>query len=154
MLEPCCPNLYRRTGFLMTTATCFIRQEAPECCTASSEMETIEPAQLNCLCWQCLRSSPQAGGQDFSFLGLNIQLADGAACLSFCRQRLLQARQGVFTAHYPWQQNKAECHPGFFSSRSGLDCFTSCLHFPFLFLKIENVCLNRFLGKGGAEHRS
>lgn len=134
----------------MTTATCFIRQEAPECCTASSEMEALKPAQLNWLCWQCLWSHLQAGGWDFSFLRLNIQLANGAACLSFCRQRLLQERQRVCIAHCPWQQNKTDCHPRFFSSRSCLDCFTSCLHFPFLFLKIEN----KFLGKGGAEHWS
>lgn len=108
--------------FLMTTATCFIRQEAPECSTASSEMEAIKPAQLNWLCWQHLWSSPQAGGQDFSFLRLNIQLANGAGRLSVFLQRLLQERQRVFTAHCPWQQNKTDCHPRVFlqSFRFGL----------------------------------
>lgn len=152
MLEPC-PNLYRSTGFLMTTATCFIRQVAPECCPASSEMGLwSQPSWVACA-GSAFEAAPRQEVRISASWGWTFSwLMEQPVCLSAGRGCYRKGR--VFTAHCPWQQSKADCHPGFFSSRSGLDCFTSRLHFPFLFLKIENVYLNRFLGKGGAEHWS
>ena len=128
--------------FLMTTATCFMRQEAPGCSATSSEMEAIKPAWLRIGCaGSAFEALPRAEGRDFSFPRSHMQLANGASSLSVCRQRSLRERQRVFTAHCPQQQNKTDdCHTQFFSGHSGLDCFTSRLRFPLLFFK-SRKCL-------------
>lgn len=41
------PKFVWEYRFLMTTAACFIRQEAPGCSPTSSQMEAIEPARLS-----------------------------------------------------------------------------------------------------------
>lgn len=105
----------------MTTSTCFIRQEAPECSTATSEMEAIKPAQLIGCAGSAFEAAPRQEVRISASWGWTFSwLMEQASCLSAGRDCYRKGR--VFTAHCPRQQNKTDCHPRVFlqSFRFGL----------------------------------
>lgn len=139
--------------FLMTTAACFIRQEAPGCSASSSEMEAIKPARLRISCaGSTFEATPrQKVGISASWDCTYVWLMERPLFLSAGRDHYRKSREFSLC---PYSKMRLLATHRFFSSRSGLDCFTSYLHFPLLFFK-NRKCLGstkQVPQQRGAEH--